>query len=265
MIPHTLYHITTVDVLPSILKNGLKPMIGPNSDFNHEPESCIYCCDQKSIPYWLVLLTKTHGRDLSNIKLVTIKEANNLDEIPSVNYYGKIYAEYMYHKPIPTFMIKETCIPDNIIAAIPRANTQLVYNHTDTISWICSDLARKFTRHIDKNIDYSIQTHIDQLIETMDNVIHAGQRLDFKRVHYQYIRKHLIHEGNNGEYTFNDLYFNTNNRLWEMLSVYPTWFQQNNITPEIQQLFNMMKKTYQHIIQNYSYTLRHLDTGGFSI
>ena len=51
-----LYHITSRANLPGILANGLCPSIGNNSALCRENDQRIYLTDEKSLPYWVILL-----------------------------------------------------------------------------------------------------------------------------------------------------------------------------------------------------------------
>lgn len=53
-----IYHITDKPTTAKILKEGLKPMIGPNSKLVDETEPAIYLCRRKDIYYWQILLQK---------------------------------------------------------------------------------------------------------------------------------------------------------------------------------------------------------------
>lgn len=80
-----LYHITEAENVQKIKKRGLLPSLGNNSKLCGETEQRIFCCDYKSIPYWLLILRP------KNPVLLRIKK--NIREIEKFEYSS--YQEYM--------------------------------------------------------------------------------------------------------------------------------------------------------------------------
>lgn len=52
------YHLTSETEVGSILKNGLKPLIGENSESVGETEERVYLTDYDSVKYWARLLNR---------------------------------------------------------------------------------------------------------------------------------------------------------------------------------------------------------------
>ena len=80
-------HVTTSENAEKILKEGLKPMIGPNSQLNREEEKFIYLCEREDIKFWRIIL----GR-------YTILEIDDaaVGEYQEFNYskYSEIFIDY---------------------------------------------------------------------------------------------------------------------------------------------------------------------------
>ena len=79
-----LYHITSRANLPGILANGLCPSIGNNSALCRENDQRIYLTDEKSLPYWVILL---------NIKDPVLLKVS---DISAEKFAYDIYKEFIY-------------------------------------------------------------------------------------------------------------------------------------------------------------------------
>lgn len=97
----TYYHITTENALKSILKDGLKPDIGPLSAIMHEHDKRVYMFKDKNDMYgaidnWLIDdLECIHGEDAA----FCILAINVPDDFPIT--HGNVGYEFYSYETIP--------------------------------------------------------------------------------------------------------------------------------------------------------------------
>ncbi len=133
-----LYHLTTKDNLLSIKVDGLKPMIGPNSQLCKEPKKFIYLCDRKSLPYWSKMLA------LDNAVSIPI---DSLDESKLEKFQYGYYSEYTYSGTIDSNLLKYARIPKLSI----EQEKELCLGYIDTINAICRIYARYYLNPYDES------------------------------------------------------------------------------------------------------------------
>ena len=191
------YHITDKEHLPAILKFGLKPMIGENSNLVNETNPAIYLCRRKDIPYWKILLGKTVVLRIEGI------------EIPNENCYKySNYSEYLYFDDISADKIKRVYFSE----PSKQAMRNLCLSYISSFNQCAVAAARHYT--------YPDQGH-DERLECLLNVCLAGARkLDYSVLTQGDLRKELKEWGDNCAYTFVDMYMNSGKRLYQKLVEY---------------------------------------------
>jgi hypothetical protein len=241
--PETFYHVTTPENAALILKQGLKPKIGPRSAITNEKHKAVYLCKEKDIPYWQIIL------DMPVILTVTYLEEDDTDFF---GYAG--YDEYIYRKSIPAENIKEACIETNTAGAMKR----LCAGYISLISNLCELCARYYyykdttdMTRLNKD-DKEYMTSLYESIEQQTNFLnYLLPRLDYSTITKQEIKKIIKNQGDDGEYTLCDIYFDTDKTLLEMLSEYPK-----------DELSDGLVKVQKIITEKLEDCL-HINTGGF--
>lgn len=226
----TLYHITDKSNIGYILSQGLVPQIGNNSRLLHEHNPCIYLTDEKSIPYWLILL------GIQNPVVLRVQ----LKSCPRLVQYSN-YKEYRARKAIPPRQISVCNIETSIDTQ--EAMKVLCQDYVYNLSRTCVTLIQFYEHQIDT---ISTQRLLTQLM--------IAERFDFTCYSQAQWRAYLKNLGENGEYTFLDLYAigSNNPPLWAKLLTYPQ-DQLTGIRTQIAQF-----------IQSHFYGCLDLSTGGWT-
>lgn len=193
----TLYHITDKEVLPDIMRDGIKPMIGKNSKSVNEDVPAIYVCTRGSVGYWKAILGKKVVLKIEGIKLTKEDEKHD---------YG-FYGEYVLHKKIPASHVKQVYLYTS-----DEQMKKLCLSYIDTISYItCIFMRQCYGRH-------NKYSYVEYLNNTVPVVIDILNRLDFHVVEKKDIRCHLRNVGENGGYTLCDRFMDEEDtRLWQKL------------------------------------------------
>lgn len=184
-----LYHLTTKDNLASIKADGLKPMIGPNSQLCKEHEKFIYLCDRKSLPYWSKMLALDHA--------VAIP-MDALDESKLEKFEYNNYSEYTYTGTIDSNLLKYAQIPKLSI----EQEKKLCLGYIQTISAICRAYARYYLNpyaESDEELD-DVKDYAESLARPSFAVL---KRLNFGLLDKAEIRKEIRFSAENGEMTLN--------------------------------------------------------------
>lgn len=148
------YHLTNETEVDSVLKNGLTPLIGKNSKSVGETEKRIYLTDYESVKYWSRLLNK-------NILLEVDMDA----EIEDMYQYSDntikegiaTYNEFFVYSNIEPSRIRRTEMPK---FSDDDVNVSLLINYSYTVSSLCNDIIRYYTKDDDKTFEDE-----DELIE----------------------------------------------------------------------------------------------------
>lgn len=230
-----LYHITTKEALPEILKNGLKPMIGNNSQLVDESIPAVYLCRHKDVPYWRILLDKSVVLKI-DISYFTAKE---LDDI---FFSYELYAEYVYRKEIPPHIISRCYIP----LQQERQMRDLCMGYLHRVSYLTVVAARYYTDNdMWRYASIDVKNMIDETLKIL-------KRLDYSVCEKSDIRNELRTAAEYGEWTFDDLYISSNKRLYQQLLLYGN-----------DELTQSRKKLYKYICTNFKGCLR-VNTGCWS-
>ena len=228
------YHVTTSENAEKILKEGLKPMIGPNSQLNREEEKFIYLCEREDIKFWRIIL----GR-------YTILEIDDaaVGEFQEFNYskYSEIFIDY----PVEPQHIRKV----NISPAETKQMKTLCLDFIHTISAYCTHCAKYFT-YKDENEEY-IKDLRDAI--TIDGTFLRNilPRLDYSMLSKQEIIDYIKQMGEDCEYTICDKYCDEQKRLYQKLIEYET----DETIDDRKFIYNYIKKYLKGCLS--------VDTGGW--
>lgn len=213
-----LYHLTSKENIPSILKEGLKPSVGKNSKKANDNKPSLYLCEYEDIEYWQIIL----GYD----SLLKVK----VDDKDSCNKFEySTYSEFIY---------EDTIAPDKIevIPLNPPSQykyEKLLLSYLNTISTACIYCADYYSR------EYT-NLKEDIVLNAINTVRIVGDKLDYNKIDTYKIRKELKEIGEEGYYTFLDMYLNTGKKLWEQLIYYPC----DNLKEPREWLYNFINKNF---------------------
>lgn len=211
------YHLTDKECLDEILKNGLKPKIGRNSEMVHETEPAIYLCRRKDLPYWKIQLGKS-----------IVLQISNFDESDAEHCVYNGYDEWICKKDIPAENIKR------VYTAKPESKhmKDLCIGYISSLNKCCEVAARYYNNPYSQGKEY--------LNHYLDVCLGLKDRLDYSVVPKEDIKDELVYWGENGAFTFVDWYLNTDYRLYEQLVHYPT----DNLIEKRKALHDYIKETF---------------------
>lgn len=214
----TLYHFTDTDHLPSILRNGLIPQRGNNTQLIGDEREAVFLCDFESVGRWRIILNKP----------VLLKVCN-------ITYYNDYeydgYREYLVDMRIP---------PENIEVI------SLCYNSCEKDMFIlCSSYLTyisDFTVRCARYYNNSQRTNEDllDLRRQAIAITFVLPHLDYTVTSLHTWEKQLVQEGDDGEYTFCDCYNGTKMRLWQQLIAY----EDDLIAPLRKEIYDFVAKTF---------------------
>ena len=231
------YHVTTSKNAENILKEGLKPTIGPNSQLNHENEKFIYLCGRKDIKFWRIIL--------GNYTVLEIDD-EAIKEFYSFEYtdYSEIYINY----PIEPKFIKRINISSNETLQMKK----LCLNFLHMVSAYCVMCAKYYTYKEDYDEN-------DEYIKDIKNEVSTGSeflrkmlpRLDYSVLSKKEITDYIKQMGNDCAYTICDKYCDEPKRLYQKLIEYET----DETTDDRKFIHNYIKKYLKGCLS--------VDTGGW--
>lgn len=196
-----LYHITEKRNIDSITKNGLIAKIGPRSK-GIESEPLICLTEKEYIVFWKILL------GLHSTQILKIK--NIPDEFNEINY--STYKEVRTNQNIPPEDIEPIDI--RIDRTTRRSAMRLLCrDRIGVLSWLCQSCARFYTDGVQKSMSHK------ELEVFMTGEYKILKRLDFSVLTTEEKRNYLKNYGESGEFTFLDMYLNTEKKLYQ-LSMY---------------------------------------------
>ena len=193
-----LYHITAKKHIASILKNGLKPKLGPRSKYiEQEPILCL--TEKKYIPHWQILLGI---KDPVILKInTTLADANEVQ----YSFYNEIRTRNIIDPDQFTIMYIDT---DNTI--MHDTMHDLCVSYVYDLSWLCQACARYYTPNVQKTISYNdLQTIMLASYDILN-------RLDFSVISPDEKRSLIKNYGENGEFTPFDMYLDTDKKLYQL-------------------------------------------------
>lgn len=216
-----LYHLTSVDNLPSILRNGIVPSIGDNSRDCNELRPLIYLCDYDSIPYWSILLGH---------KTVLTLNVSDLN-LQTYYYRGR---NYSYVESISDSSIGEYKIEDITKCTFEYGlyNKRLCLSYLSNLSELVSNIVHCYDYHRPNGF---IVNAVAALLKVLD-------RLDYSKVNTDELCYELLLLNDDVGYPFTDVYRGSDIRMWEAL----VRFERNDPT------FTSREKLYNFIKENLS-------------
>lgn len=234
------YHLTSQDELDSILQNGIKCSLGDNSKSVNENEKRIYLCKYTDLPYWSILLGKS--------VVIQIKELGvNISEYDTAKY--SFYDEYIYYRDIPAESVKHLDVKLDTRKAMADLCIDYLYDISRLTEYAAMLNNNKYlSRSLsDREFEEDVSRYFNGFFAVMD-------KIDYSSISKEEIQDELVKAGENGMYTFCDMYLDTNNKLWEQLIYY------NNCNGMLQEKY---KKLYNYIKSTFPY-LSDVTTGGWT-
>lgn len=228
----TLYHLTDMSNINSIMQNGLIPKIGENSQHMNETVKRIYLSDKESIPFWMILLNR-------NALLEITIDANDVEQFKYTSY-----TEYLCEKTIPQEQIK---ISKYKPTYSKQHMKQLCKNSMHGLSRCVTLCADFYTRK-----DWLGDTSIDDVKHTLSSEILLSERIDYSVMSTSEIEKELKYMGETlCMNTFVDTYFNQNTRLYQQLINYP----EDELTSYRTKIYEIIKNSFKNNLET--------NTGGY--
>lgn len=239
-----LYHVTTKENAEKILKEGLIPQIGEHSKAVYECDEYIYLCDHKSIKFWKILM---------NCDVVLEIDMKGIEDniIDTVGYGYDDYYEYIVEEPIKAERI--SLFTDKITQEKAAMRKLCELYIIDISRTIANEIIRPYSRHEvyntmlkDEDIKY-IKEMLSSLLYSLHNLKYSILTDKNK----EHIRQMLTKEGDSGEYTLFDRYFDEDKKLWQKMIEFPK-----------DETYELRKELYDFIDKNLAFC-HDLETGGF--
>ena len=153
------YHLTNETEVDSILKNGLKPLIGENSESVGETEERVYLTDYDSVKYWARLLNRNVLLEVEMDKEIQFSYQYG----DAVSTYNEFYV-YSSIEPSRIRQIKMPELPDD------EVNVSILLGYSYTLTSLCNEI---ISYYVDKNTVCTMFNDEDELIEEVTHVINA--------------------------------------------------------------------------------------------
>lgn len=153
------YHLTNETEVDSILKNGLKPLIGKNSESVGETEERVYLSDYDSVKYWSRLLNKDVLLEVDMDKEI----GYGYQYGDAVSTYNEFYV-YSNIEPSRIRQIKMPELPDD------EVNVSILLDYSYTLTSLCNEI---ISYYVDKSTVCTVFNDEDELIEEVTHVINA--------------------------------------------------------------------------------------------
>lgn len=232
------YHLTSEENLDSILKEGLKCMVGENSTIVGDKEKVIYLSDYNYLDYWSILLDRNIILEIDSEGI----DINNIDEYS----YG-MYKEIIYSKDIQPQYIT---IANNIVIDNSKAMRVLCTSFIYYINRLVSSIAKIFTSsYANKRYNSEdLQKEKHLISKNIKSVLCILNRLDYSVLPSDEIKSILRQFGDDGEYTFCDTYMNTDKRLWEQLLFYDA----GDLSEDFRKLHDCIKNTFKDCLYTHT-------------
>lgn len=185
----TLYHTTKKELLPGIMKDGLKPAVRDNAMLCDEDENVVWLCPEGSIPIWYILL-----------KNDTVIRINGMpdDEVTGHRAYTG-YDEYWTDKEIPASRLSLVNLPTR--QELHEAMQYLTKGYMHIMSYDCIALIRA-----DESWDGP--DRVAKIAEYTLKNLEIIKRLDFSVNSQETYRKEILRISNDEcGFTFSDYYY----------------------------------------------------------
>lgn len=244
-LPNYMYHLTRKELVPKILREGIIPSLGHNTESVGDMPG-VYLCPGDDVWCWAIQL----GRN-ALIRISTSKcEEIGFEE----SDYGFHSKEWFTTSAIPAEAIEEVEMPPVTKDQMAEFTKQLMW----TLSGICCEAARILQEiaELKKNNyvpEFAMRNELYGL--SMTAAIYTGilSRTDTLALSVRHGTELLLKEIGDGSYAFCDTYMNTKRRLWEILD-------DESIPEQYRKETGALKKAMQVKLEPYLY----LNTGGFS-
>lgn len=227
------YHLTDEKTAKTILKEGLKPLLGENSKLCEEKEPAIYLCGRKDLPYWKILLDR-------NIPICVRLTKEQEESLEPFNY--SYYSEFLLKTAIP----KEQVDLSQCQIETEKAMKDLCVSYIYTIGNVCSDIIRYYYTNSD---DVNQCQYLKCLLKC---TLQSLSRLNYTSLNQSEIIN-TIKDSGEGAFAFTDRYFTEDVRLYEKISTY----EKDELSEYTSQLTEFVKHTFKDFLK--------LNTGGWSM
>lgn len=232
-IPKVLYHLTDIEHLAGICRDGLIPCIGCNSSIIGDNRNAVFLCEKKDVGKWHIILRKP-----------VLLEIHNFDFSTADFFEYSSYGEYMISEVIPPKYIK---LVKGTVTYTDEDMYALCESYLLTISEFTILCARNIHgESVDSETLDFIRCFAHGVTSVVDNLDYSIRNMS---VWEDFLRAY----GSEGEYTFCDTYGNTSKRLWEVLPLY-----------KIDELHRDFVRIYDFIKDTFPFA-RELCTGGLEV
>lgn len=214
----TLYHLTDMEHLSLILKNGLIPQIGNSAQLIGDEREAVFLCDFESVGFWRIILDKP----------VLLK------------VYNVIYHDRYEYDGYREYLVDTYILPENIeIVSLCYDSCKedmltLCSSYLNTISYFTVRCAHYYNDSQRTNEDL---LDLKCLAGSITSVL---PHLDYAIVPMYTWKDQLVQEGESGEYTFCDYYNMTVRRLWQQLIEY----EDDSVAPLRKEIYDFIAKTF---------------------
>ncbi len=228
---NSYYHLTAEANLAGILKDGLIPQFGNNSNIILDHRKAVFLCKEEDIAYWQIILG-----------LPILLEVRDID--PSYEFEYSHYKEYLYEGIIQ---------PEQITVITHNAET---YRTKKVMTTLCSSYLiglSMFTRACAYYYNNQLECTEEDMFAEAQSFTAVLDKLDYSVADMSEWQNYLKAFGEDGEYTFCDTYCNTETKLWQQLIKYPS----DSLAEARQQIYDFIDKTFPFA--------KTLNTGGLEI
>lgn len=214
-IPKTLYHLTADIHVPSILREGVKALVGENSYAVGEQRASVYLTEAEYLCTW--------GLVLGYNKVIEI-DTSKLDEQYFTRRSYSYSAELLYSRDIPIeAIIKVSDVP----LCSTRESLVLWSWYIKMLSDICISCVRAVS-----NADKA-----RWMSSTVHSTLEVMSRFDASVLTADVVQDCMNELDEEGAYTMRDPYEKETHMIWEQLSNCPV----DELTPTRVDLYNWIK------------------------
>lgn len=216
----TLYHLTSIDHLQNIMKNGLIPQVGENCKRIGEEKAAIFLCEKKDVGKWRIMIGNTILLTLEGIDITALDKR----EYPKCS-------EYRSFKPIAPEHIKAVHYDTGYS---PADMEELCSSYLLALSQFTVDCAYYYGSG-ELNPDEQ-----EFLYSFARDVLTVLRQLDYSIKPMEFWVDVLKDYSDCGEYTFCELYDSDNNiRLWQQLIRY----EEDELCGVLFEIYDFIEKT----------------------
>lgn len=189
------YHLTNKENVESIIRTGLVPRYGANSDMCSDDKGFVYLCGFHAVDYWSWLLNK--------------------DTIIGFEIHQPLKLEYTWYGSYSEFRTTSRFhVFNTTVSPVTRKDWVLPILHkgySETLGHLCQKVLCEMMQFGTLNL---------QTINEVYSVVQVCSRIHLDCADKQAVYKHLREYGDEGETTFLDMFEMTSVPLYEQLLKY---------------------------------------------